>query len=176
MVGDTWLPTASMKTLKYFLLDATKHKARFNQLYCIGEFLEAKVKNIVFLKLDSIYTYYFPEYLKYLGRSLRSLNYVYGMTNFGNLFDNELTEWLLETYFILYQCKMYIYYKYAPDGSKIVVLSYVNDCVYWYTSEAIGKWFVGIFGKRFYVNFLGYAHWFMSIRISQMKDNYISLD
>ena len=34
---------------------------------------------------------------------------------------------------------MSIYYKYAPDGSKIVVLSYVDDCVYWYTNEDLGK-------------------------------------
>ena len=26
MVGDTWSPTASMRTLKYFLADAAKHK------------------------------------------------------------------------------------------------------------------------------------------------------
>ena len=26
------------------------------------------------------------------------------------------------------------------------------------------------------MNFLGYAHWFMSIRISQMKDNSFSVD
>ena len=71
---------------------------------------------------------------------------------------------------------MSIYYKYAPDGSKIVVLSYVDDCVYWYTNEDIGKWFVDILGKRFHVNFLGYAHWFMSIIISQMKDHSISVD
>ena len=31
-------------------------------------------------------------------------------------------------------------------------------------------------GKIFHVNFLGYAHWFMSIRISQMKDHSISVD
>ena len=31
-------------------------------------------------------------------------------------------------------------------------------------------------GKRFNVNFLGYAHWFMSIRISQMKGHSISVD
>ena len=71
---------------------------------------------------------------------------------------------------------MSIYYKYAPDGSKIVVLSYVDDCVYWYTNEYLGEWYVDILGKIFHVNFLGYAHWFMSIRISQMKDNYISVD
>ena len=31
-------------------------------------------------------------------------------------------------------------------------------------------------GKIFHVNSLGYAHWFMSIRISQMKDHSISVD
>ena len=71
---------------------------------------------------------------------------------------------------------MFIYYKYAPDGSKIVVSSYVDDCVYWYTNEYLGKWFVDTLGKRFHMNFLGYAHWFMSIRISWMKDHSISVD
>ena len=71
---------------------------------------------------------------------------------------------------------MSIYYKYEPDGSKIVLLSYVDDCVYWYTYEALVKLCVDTLGKRFHVNFLGYAHWFMSIRISQMKDHSASLD
>ena len=71
---------------------------------------------------------------------------------------------------------MYVYYKYAPYGSKLVVLSYVDECVDWYTSEDPGKWFVDKLGKRFHVNFLGYAHWFMSIRISQLKYHYISVD
>ena len=71
---------------------------------------------------------------------------------------------------------MSIYYKYAPDGSKIVVLSYVDDCVYWYTNEDIGKRFVDTLGKRFHVNFLGFAHWFMSIWIYQLKDHSIYVD
>ena len=51
MVGDTWSPTASMRTVKYFLADSAKHKARVHQLDFIGTFLQAKVKNIVFVKL-----------------------------------------------------------------------------------------------------------------------------
>ena len=47
LVGDTWSPTASMRTLKYFLADAAKHKARVHQLDFIGLFLQAKVKNRV---------------------------------------------------------------------------------------------------------------------------------
>ena len=71
---------------------------------------------------------------------------------------------------------MSTYYKYAPDGSKIVVLSYVDDCVYWYKNEDIGKWFVDTLGKRFHANFLGYAHWFTPIGIYLVKDNFISVD
>ena len=69
---------------------------------------------------------------------------MYGMTNSGKLFADELTEWLIEAGFIQYQCQMSIYYKSLPYGTKIVVLSYVDECVYWYTSEAPGKWFVDI--------------------------------
>ena len=70
---------------------------------------------------------------------------------------------------------MSIYCKHAPDGTKIVVVSYVDDCVYWHISEALGKLLVDTLGKRLHVNFLGHAHWFMSIRISQMKDHSISV-
>ena len=55
-------------------------------------------------------------------------------------------------------------------------LSYVYDCVYWYTNEYIGKCFVDTLGKIFHVNFLEFAHWFMSIIISQLKDHFISVD
>ena len=45
---------------------------------------------------------------------------MYDMTNSGKLFSDELTEWLLEAGFIQYQCQMSVYYKYAPDGAKIL--------------------------------------------------------
>ena len=86
LVGDTWSPTASMRTLKYFLADATKHKAKAHQLDFIGAFLQAKVNNRVFVKLDSRYSYYFPEYSNYFGRALILLKSMYGMTNSGKLF------------------------------------------------------------------------------------------
>ena len=51
LVGDTWPPTDSMRTLKYFFPDVTKHKAIVHQLYFFGAFLQTKVKNRVFVKL-----------------------------------------------------------------------------------------------------------------------------
>ena len=91
MVGDTWSPTASMRDFKYFLKDAAKHKTRVHQLYFIEVFLQAKVKNRVFVKLVIRYTDYFPEYVHYFGRSLRLLMSMYGMPNSGKLFADELT-------------------------------------------------------------------------------------
>ena len=44
-----------MRTLKYFLADASKHKVRVHQLDFIEAFLQAKVKNRVFVKLDMRY-------------------------------------------------------------------------------------------------------------------------
>ena len=83
-----------------------------------GAFLQAKVKNRIFVKLDMRYADYFPEYAQYFGRALMFLKSMYGMTNYGKLFHHELTEWLLEAGFIQSQCQMSIYYNYAPDGSK----------------------------------------------------------
>ena len=96
MIGDTWSPTASMRTLKYFLADAAEHKSRVHQLDFIGALLQANVKNRVFVKLDMRYAAYFPEYTQYFGRALKLLKSMYGMTNYGKLFAYELTEWLIK--------------------------------------------------------------------------------
>ena len=70
---------------------------------------------------------------------------------------------------------MYIYYKYAPNGKMLLYLKLMNF-LYWYTSEALGKWYVYTIVKIYHVNFLTFAHWFMSIRISQINYHSISVD
>ena len=74
MIGYTWSPAVSMRTLKCFLADASKHRERVHQLDFIGAFLQAKVKNRVLVKLDMRYADYFPEYVQYFGRALKFLN------------------------------------------------------------------------------------------------------
>ena len=55
LFGDTWLPTAPIRTLKHFLVDAANNKSRVQQLDFIGALLQAKFKNRIFVKLDSRY-------------------------------------------------------------------------------------------------------------------------
>ena len=84
---------------------------------------------------------------------------MYGMNNSKKLFSDKLTYWIInESVFNKSQYQMYINYKYAPDGSKLVVLYYVEEWVYWYIYDEIVKWFVDKLGNRFHVRLLGYAH------------------
>ena len=73
------------------------------------------------MKLDSRYASYFAEYPSCFEKALILLKFMYGMTKYGKLFANLLTDWLLEAGFIKSQCQMSIYYKYVPDGTKSVV-------------------------------------------------------
>ena len=92
LVGDNWSPTAYMRTLKYVLTGEIKQKARVHQLDLIGKFLQAKVKNRVFVNLVNRYADYFPEYSDYFVRALILFKSMYGMTNSRKLFSGELKE------------------------------------------------------------------------------------
>ena len=70
LIGYTWSPTSPMRTLKYFLSDSVKHRSRVHQLAFIGELLQAKVKNRVFVKLDISHKDHSPDYSIYFGRAL----------------------------------------------------------------------------------------------------------
>ena len=63
---------------------------------------------------------------------------MYEMTHSGKLFIDELAKWLIEVGFIKSQWQMSIYDKYAPYGT-IFLISYVDYCLCWYLSEAIGN-------------------------------------
>ena len=50
----------------------------------------------MFLKLDSRYADYFSEYSSYYGRDFIVLKSMYGMTNSGKLFADELIDWFID--------------------------------------------------------------------------------
>ena len=122
--------------MKYFLADYSKHKSRVNQQDFIGAFLEANVKHKLFVELDIRYGEYFPEYDRYFGRQLRLYKSIYGMTNYVKLFADKIINFMIyEAGFNQSTFQMSLYYKYAPGGSKLAVLYYVDDCLYLYTYE-----------------------------------------
>ena len=69
------------------------------------------------------------------------------------------------------------YTDYFPEYAKYFGIALrLLKSMYGMINSDLGKWFVDNLGKRFHVNFLGYAHWFMSIRFSQLKHQCISVD
>ena len=58
---------------------------------------------------------------------------MYGMTNSGKLFSDKITNLMIyESVINQSKYQMSVYYKYETNGNKLVVLSYVDDCVYIY--------------------------------------------
>ena len=57
---------------------------------------------------------------------------MYGTNISVKLSGDEITNWLInEPGFNHFKYQMYVYYKYALDCSKLVVLSYVDEYIYW---------------------------------------------
>ena len=57
-----------------------------------------------------------------------------------------------------------------------MLLVYVDDSLYFSTSDDMIKDFRKSLSDRFEVGFMGYAHWFLSLRISQDKNYNITVD
>ena len=88
---------------------------------------------------------------------------MYGMTNYEKLFAYELTNCLIDASgFKLSQCHIYIYYKYEPDGSKLVVLYYVDDCVYWYIKMVFGYYWKEVLCEIIRICTLVYVHYYIT--------------
>ena len=62
----------------------------------IGAIIKANIKHRVFVKLDSRCGEYLPEYANYFERPFRLNKSMYGITNHGKLFYDELTNWLTD--------------------------------------------------------------------------------
>ena len=146
-----------------------------HQLDFIGTLLQAKVKNRVFLKLESRYIDYFTEYSNYFGRALRLLKSMYSMTKYGNLFADYLTECFIDA--VLFNLNVRCLYIINMNQTEQRLLFYLM-----LMTVSIGillkllKMVFENLRKRFHLKFLGYAHWSTPIRIYQMRENSISVN
>ncbi|MGH7973945.1 MAG: reverse transcriptase domain-containing protein [bacterium] len=173
---DTWSPTASVKLLKMFLAHAARMKCRVKQLDFIGALFQANVRERIFVKLPAKYGELFPEYSQYCGRPLRLAKSMYGMIHSGRFWWEELLEWLLSIGFTSSSVHPCLLWK-TVGNSILLVLDYVDDMLYYFsTSKAMEDGFVKELATRFKAEFLGQAHWFLSLQISQSADYSITVD
>ncbi len=68
------------------------------------------------------------------------------------------------------------FFKVFSDGSYIKLTVYLDDKLFFGNNEATLQEFKDKLSKRFYMEFLGQAHWYLSARIYQDADFNITLD
>jgi len=69
-----------------------------------------------------------------------------------------------------------LYIKHYGNGATIKLLNYVDDGLFYCTHLNIEEEFLQALKGRFELNFLGQAHWFLGMRITQAGSYNITLD
>jgi hypothetical protein len=173
---DKWSPTASFRSLKMFLAHASCLKVRVRQLDFIGAFLQAKMQTRMFVTIPQIYGILFPEYAEFWGTLVRLLMSMYGTTLCGKYWYLDLLDVLKEIGFKEGQCVKCFFVKTFLDGSKLYILNYVDDMLYYGEHATKVKEFEDQLGQRFKLELLGQAHWYLATRIHQLGNFNIELD
>jgi hypothetical protein len=101
---------------------------------------------------------------------------MYGMTLSGKYWFLDLKDYLLEQGFIPSGTVKCLFFKKFDDGAIIIVLNYVDDMLYYGDNEPKVKEFEELLQKRFNLELLGQAHWYLATRISQKSNFDIEID
>jgi transposase InsO family protein len=173
---DKWSPTASFRALKMFLAHAARLKVRVKQLDFVGAFLQAKMCSRIFVTIPQIFGVLFPEYSEYCGKPVRLGMSMYGTTLSGKYWYLELQEYLLEIGFKASENMQCLFIQHNNDGSKIYLLYYMDNMLYYGTDCAGIKQFEELLKQRFSVELMGQAHWYLATRINQLSNFDIELD
>ncbi len=113
---------------------------------------------------------------EFCGELVRLLKSMYGTTICGKYRYLDLLDFLKEIGFKEGSCVKCIFFKEFPDGSKIYILNYVDDILYYGTCPAKVQEFEQQLSNRFNLELLGQAHWYLGTRIHQLANYNIEVD
>ena len=172
--GDQWSPTASFRLLRRFIAEAARTGKSIKQLDFISAFVQAVVKERIFVKLPICLKKYVPEDLeKYFDRPLKLNKGLYGTTHSAKWWWEELHEWLDSQNYECAHSEKCLYVKRWPNNRWLKIINYIDDMLYFGDSEETEKEFEKAIGTRFRVEFKGAAHWYLAARITRDKSDLI---
>ena len=178
---DTWSAMTSKRGLRMFIASAAVTTFKIFQLDFICAFLQTPVRSPVYVMIDKLVAEMVPEFKQYCGISLRLIKSMYGQTLSGKWWFLELLSYLIsdEMAFIQSDTDQTLFVREEEDGSFTKFMVYVDDGLY-YNSGSKAEFYRKQFEKellqKFEVNFIGQAHWFLSMRIRRDIVGNISLD
>jgi len=173
---NNWAPTASFRLLRFVLAEAARLKCRVYQVDFVSAYLQANMDRRVFVILPAHWATIFPEYKEWVGKPLRLLKSVYGISSAGRLWSEEWIGWLVKDCGFRQSKSDPALFIYRRGRNVIVLISYVDDCAYFCTSDEMRRRFERKLKERFDCKILGQIHWFLQTRIRQEQDYSIILD
>ena len=172
---DPWNPHASFLTLKLFLAFAAKNGTFPMQVDFLLAYLQAKMRERVFVKFPEAWKKYLPEHLhKWIGRPLLLLRALYGYNYSGKFLYQDQADFLQEEGFTQFMPGFWM--KRYQGGYYISYLHYVDDILIDSNHEASKRAFVNKLREHFDLEAKPRADWYLQTRIQQDKDKNITLD
>jgi hypothetical protein len=160
--------------LRRFIAEAARTGKSIKQLDFISAFVQAVVKERIFVKLPLCLKKYVPEDLeKYFDRPLKLNKGLYGTTHSAKWWWEELHEWLDSQNYECAHSEKCLYVKRWPNNRWLKIINYIDDMLYFGDSEETEKEFEKAIGTRFRVEFKGAAHWYLAARITRDKSDLI---
>ena len=153
-----------MRLLKLFSALSVELSRYIKQFDYISAYIQGKVRSRVFVYLDEIVGKICPEFSKYVGRPLLLERALYGLATSGKYWYEELNEYLLLIGFkksTVDPC----YYSRTTNLGIVRMINYVDDTLYFGTTDESEEEFVKQLKSRFKFNLLGKASWYLGMKI-----------
>jgi len=115
------------------LVHACKLKAQVKQLDFVGAVLQAKMHTRMFATIPKIFGILFPGYAWCTGKPVRLVMSMCGTTLCGKYWYLDLLDFLQQIGFEEGDYVKCMFTKRFPDGSKLYLLNYVDDMLYYGT-------------------------------------------
>ncbi len=172
---DPWSLHASFLGLKLYLADCTREGSYPAQIDFLLAYLQAKMKEQVFVKFPESWKKYLPEHLhKWIGRPVLLCRALYGYNYSGKFLYQDQAEFLKEQGFTQVMPGYWI--KHLKEGTTLRFLHYVDDILLSSTDLKARAEFLEKLKDRFDIESKPYADWYLQTRIAQDKDKNITIN
>ena len=173
--SNSWSPTASTRLLKTFITDAIANHAIIYQLDFIQSFIQSITKKRMFVILDREYEQFCPKLSQHFNRPLRLNKCLYGANFSGKSWYETLDKFLTHNLGFTRSRVEGCLYIYRDGDDWVKMINYVDDALYYASSDDVRRSFEEKLSKRFNLTLLGKARWYLGMRITQVE-NHIILD
>ena len=177
---DTWAPCVFGRTFKIFVTRAVRANRAIKQLDFVGAFCQGTMKSRLFLRLPQEYKMLFPEYEEYFSHPVLLGKSIYGIDVAHKVFSDDLHEWLVTNEDMRFwnsevDPSLYIY-RNEEKNEYLFLICYVDDCLYFGSSDDVEENLGIVLKKRFNLELQGHAHWFLGTRLYREQDGSYFVD